>query len=224
MTHGQSSMKIGVDAVLIGAWAGEKASRILDVGTGSGVISLLLAQRFPKANIEGIDIDVLSIEEAQENFNHSPWHDRLEARLRIYPEDMLEEKEKYDLIVSNPPYFSSGIERPETRREIARHQGTLSIFSLIENSHQLLTENGVVSAIFPAEFEDKAVKTANDNELYVRRRCLIRDNSSRPVKRIMMEFSKKNEGSGEIEHLTLFEDGEPTQSYKELCREFYLKF
>lgn len=224
LTHGKSSMKVGVDAVLLGAWAGEKASVILDVGTGCGIISLMLAQRFPEALIDAVDIDALSVEEATANFTQSLWTDRLKVWKAEFPNDILNSEEKYDLIVSNPPFFLSGVDSPSTRRERARHQDKLSVFSLIEFSPAILKNEGTLAMIFPYDFIEDAIKKALENDLFPKRICRIKNREGKKVKRVMMEFQKSVNSDVIQEDLTLFNDDKPSEPYKNLCKDFYLKF
>ena len=149
------------------------------------------------------------------------------AKRLIFPEGVLSEGKKYDLIVSNPPYFKSGIGTPATRRERARHQNSLSVYSLIEHAVSLLNPDGRLAVIFPMEQRDDVIEYAIDNSLTPIRECRFRDNEKRPEKRLMIEFSPKTDGENkklETEFLTLFENGEPTERYRELCGELYLKF
>lgn len=226
--HSQSAIKVGVDAVLLGAWT--KALRqgdFLDVGTGCGVIALILAFRYPGAKIEGIDIHTPSVEEAAFNFQICEYSNNLKASLTEFPVGILERKDKYDLIVSNPPYFSSGIINPSTPREKARHQGNLSVFSLLENASSLLHWNGLLSIIFPIDYYEGVLDKADKNGLVPYRECRVRDNMNRPEKRVMMELINNKQKGGNnwpIERLVLFEDKEPTQNYRELCKDLYLKF
>lgn len=223
--HEQSSMKVGVDAVLLGAWAGKKATKILDVGTGCGVIALILAQRFPKSKIIGIDSDLISIEEASFNFRNSPWSENMTALQQEFPNCADVFQESFDLIVSNPPYFNSGISNPSTRRERARHQDSLSVFSLLEYSGHILDSNGRLSIIFPMEFREEVSIKANKNGFFIFRECIILNNKNRKPKRVMMEFGKRSDIQKEnTEYLVLFEDSQPTNEYRSLCSNFYLKF
>ena len=230
VSHNQSSMKVGVDAVLLGAWAGKKADNILEVGTGCGVISMILAQRFPSSKILAIDIDDPSVKEANMNFEASPWKDNLQAKNRRFPDDLIEIDEKYDLIVSNPPYFKSGIENPQSRREKARHQESLSVHSLITYGIGLLTDRGLMAIIFPIEFLESVIKHLRETGLTLKRVCRIRDREEKPAKRVMIECGRYYGGdeSYEEEVLTLFhlKDGirTPTAAYRDLCGELYLNF
>lgn len=224
--HGKSSMKVGVDAVLLGSWAGQYANQVLDVGTGCGVIALLLAQRFLNAHITAIDIDLPSVEEASLNFKKSIWRERLNARKLEFPKEISSLGIKFDLIVSNPPYFKSGINVPLTRREKARHQDSLSLFTLIAHSRDLLNEQGRLAIIFPRVFFEEAINAIHDQGMIEKRVCFIRDNVKRTEKRVMMEigFKETEKEMTKINRLTLFHEGMPTEEYRNLCHEFYLKF
>lgn len=236
VAHTRSSMKVGVDAVLLGAWAGKDGGKILDVGTGCGVISLILAQRFPNSDIEAIDIDQESVEEASQNFLLSSWGNRLEATVKNFPKDFLKiiesnengmtEFKGYDLIVSNPPYFQSGINSPSTRREIARHQASLSVFSLVETCGKLLKPEGRLAIIYPLEYHEETKWKATNNNLYLLRECLIKDSKKKKGKRVMAEFGCFEPDKIVSEELILFKEGirEPSEQYRELCKELYLKF
>lgn len=230
VSHHRSSMKVGVDAVLLGAWAGINPKKILDVGTGCGVISLMLSQRFLEATVDAIDIDENSIEEAKENFDRSLWNNRLRVCLANFAEFSCHFRDncrQYDLIVSNPPYFDSGIENPVTSREKARHQSSLSVFSLLEKSKDLMAESGRLSMIFPAEFYEKVRKVSERERYVLLRECRIRNRPEREEKRVMMEFGKRDfyeDVKFETKHLVMFEGGEPTEEYRHLCKDFYLKF
>ena len=149
VSHSRSSMKIGVDAVLIGSWAAENASEILDVGCGCGIISLMMAQRFPEAQILGLDIHPESVEESRSNFVSSPWSRRLKAIEGEFPIASELCERKFDLIISNPPFFASGLTELKTPRERARHQASLSVESLLKHSKDFLIQNGVLAMIFP---------------------------------------------------------------------------
>lgn len=224
--HGQGSMKVGVDAVLLGCWAGEKANEILDIGTGCGVIALILAQRFPEAKITAIDVDLPSVEESSENFLNSPWSARMKAQMAEFPGFVKEVRKKYDLVVSNPPYFSSGIINPISQREKARHQYSLSVFSLIENASEMLSEKGRLAIIFPTEYMESVKEKVLMAGLHIFKTCMVKNREGKNSKRVMMEFGICNEDNlvTKEENLILFEDEKPTKDYLNLCRDFYIKF
>ena len=227
VAHERSSMKVGADAMLLGAWAGETSGNFLDVGTGCGNIALMLAQRFPTAYISAIDIDWESVEEAEGNFQNSPWGERLKVKKGKFPEFFQDTGEGFDLIVSNPPYFQSGIEEPKTRRERARHQDSLSVFSLLRYGDRLLNSRGRISVVYPAEFQ-AAVATEGERAGYkCLRRWWVRNNPNREYRRVLEEYGRLSDYARtetEEKRLTMMENGEPTETYRELCKDFYLKF
>lgn len=232
VSHARSSMKIGVDGVLIGAWATPDGGKILDAGTGCGVIALMLAQRNPDCEVLAIDIDMPSIAEAKDNFSNSPWGERLEALKISYDEMCASENMSFDLIVSNPPFYLSGVSDFSTARNIARHQGDFSPEALILNAPGILNEGGRVAMIVPSEFFHGLQVTGIRSGLCLQRSVFVKDHPSAPVKRVMMEFlkSEKNKGErvytpDEIPVLTMFDEkGIPTPEYRELGKDFYLKF
>ena len=241
VSHSQSAMKVGVDGVLVGAWAKCEGERILDAGCGCGLIALMIAQRNPDCLVEGIDIDKPSVEEASHNVECSPWSGRV--RIKEMPFDSitgLNDTERYDLIVSNPPFFDSGVTEPLTPRERSRHQGSLSPRALVKSARNLLTEKGRLALIAPAVMMDPLKDLAEINGLLTSRICYVRDNERVVVKRVLMEFrrgeSHENnscsvsaerdvDNGPAISCLTLFQkSGEPTPEYRTLCSDFYLKF
>lgn len=230
VSHSRSSMKVGVDAVLLGAWAGVKAGRFLEVGSGCGVISLQLASRFPGSQILAVDIDPASVEESELNFRNSCFKGLVSLK-REFPIDF-HESETFDLIVSNPPFYKSGVDNPVSPREKARHCKSLSPLSLIHHSSKLLNVEGRLSMIFPADQLEEINMALKDSGLITKRICFVRNNLNRPVKRVMLEFEKRKEEEDDQntghpmnkEYLTLFENGIPTDDYQKLCGDFYLDF
>lgn len=239
VSHGQSSMKVGADAVLLGAWAPALMPRkILDVGTGCGLIALMLAQRFPDARILAIDIHEPSVAEAALNFANSPWPCRLEARLAEFPLGIIDKK--FDLIVSNPPFFDAGVASPASPREIARHVGSLSPLVLIQNAVHLLNPGGSLAMIFPADSLEKILREAEkrENELQIEKICKVRNNPGRPWRRVMASFQRSFNNSNlspsgdsshrsdsshvEISWLTLMENNQRSPQYQSLTHDFYL--
>ena len=156
--HDKCAMKVGTDGVLLGAWAPvQNAKYILDVGAGSGLISLQLAQRNPWASITSIEIDPAAAAQAKENIQSSPWSDRMEVICSDFRDYHAENK--FDLIVSNPPYFVDALKCPDNQRCMARHTNELNYELLFGHSTHLLSEQGIISVIIPSEVEKTVIDT-----------------------------------------------------------------
>lgn len=222
-------MKVGVDAVILGAWANvQNARTVLDVGCGCGVIALMIAQRSQSAQISAIDIDPESVEEATENFSASPWSDRImtkEMDFNDYCSQHMERNmEPLDYIISNPPYFDSGIYTPNSIRLKARHQGKLSPSIILEKGSALLSNKGMIGMVIPVEQTEGMIKFANSIGLNLIRKMIMTGREGREPKRCFIEFGKELK-SVVAEQLTIeFTDGSFTPEYQFLCHDFYLKF
>ena len=144
-------MKVGTDGVLLGAWAPIKQQpySILDIGTGTGIIALMLAQRSNAAQIDALEIDEKTYEQATDNFENSPWNDRLFCFHAGLDEFMEEPEDEYDLIVSNPPFYAEDFKTNDEQRDLARFQDALPFEDLIEAADLLLSENGIFAVIIP---------------------------------------------------------------------------
>ena len=181
--HDRCAMKVGTDGVLLGAWAGQgRPGKILDIGTGSGLIALMLAQRFPEARITGIEPDAEAAAQAGENFLCSPWHDRLAvstATLQDFTSGAAG-KETFDLIVSNPPFYDSTLLNPDARRSAARHTATLPYSELMRCASALMTGTSELDIIIPSEYWRQILQAAGDNGLAPQR--LVRISSTPPLR------------------------------------------
>ena len=216
------AMKVGTDGVLLGAWVDCKGvERILDIGTGTGVIALQMAQRNPNAKVYAVEIDETAAHRARANFDASPWAERLEVEKTAVQE--FAPAEKFDLIVSNPPYFVDSLLPSDAKRSTARHTHDLTFEELDEAVARLLTEGGRFALILPvAEFE----KYLTITQLNIVRRCDVHPVEGGAVKRIMAEFAKQKPTTIAYETIAIEKGrrGDYTDDYRALTKDFYLKF
>ena len=216
----KSAMKVGTDGVLLGCWVScEKANNILDIGCGTGLITLMLGQRNLIGNVTGIEIDKIASQEAQLNISNSDWKERIEIKHTSLQE--FTSQLKFDLIVSNPPFFPQN--KSQQSRDIARHTNRLSFEDLIDNAAKLLAKKGIFSVIIPKDSEEYFCKIAATHKLYCKRVCYIKGNEVSEVKRVMMEFSIIK-SIVLTKHLTIERSRHNyTSKYIQLCKDFYLK-
>jgi len=219
--HSQSSLKVTTDAVLLGAWVdAAKATHILDIGTGSGVLALMMAQKYPEATIDAIDIDAASVEEATFNFSQSAWSYRLSAFHVDFKEFYT--SNKYDLIISNPPYFVDSLVSPNVQKAVAKHTLLLDYKSLLDGIARMLTEKGVAYVVLP--FSNLGLLTAacNKNALYFDKICAVSSFYVQPpyLAIVAISFIDKNIS----QHTLAIRDAlhQYTTEYKVLTQDFYL--
>lgn len=216
------TMRVGTDAVLIGAWTNvESAKNVLDIGTGSGVIALMLAQRC-NAKIIGIDIDQLSIDKAIINFQNSPWSDRLEARCTSLQE-FKTDSSKYDVIISNPPFFVDSLNSPNARKNNARHTNSLPFEDLLKSVSYLLSEDGIFSVVIPIQYYEQFNIIAMQQNLYNVEKCIVHPNYVKPPKRLLLKYSK-NLMACKHDELFIEQNNrfEYTDKYISLTKSYYL--
>ena len=220
-----AAMKVGTDGVLLGAWIdAEGVNSVLDIGTGSGVIALMIAQRNHNATIHAVEIDHSSALQAKYNFENSPWS----SRLRIDPLPLQEFSSKcdskFDLIVSNPPYFNKSLKSPSPERTLSRHTDELPNSDLLEGVKKHLVADGRFCAIFPYTEGNIFIAEAVNYGLYCNRKLFVKTKPEKPVIRILTEFSfhKKLLPDSTISIHTI--EGDYTEEYKMLTADFYLAF
>ena len=218
-------MKIGTDAVLLGAWATVEnyLNTVLDIGTGTGIIALMLAQRSNAELIDALEIDADAYEQCVENFENSKWSDKLfcyHASLLEFTEEI---DDKYDLIVSNPPFYSEDYKTQNTKKDLARFQDAMPFEHLLESVSKLLSENGIFSVIVPFKEEKDFVRLASNYNLYSNRILHVKGNPNSEIKRSLIEFSF-NEITIKIEELIIETSRHQyTEDYINLTKDFYLK-
>ncbi len=218
----RAAMKVGTDGVLLGAWTDiePQCRRILDIGTGTALIALMMAQRASQAHITAIDIDAPSVEDARLNVAKSPWSDRVE----VVEGDVVNylAETRFDLIVTNPPYFISSLHSPERSRSAARHSESLPFNLLVGSVVRLLRDGGHFSLILP-EDEGNRFRRMACEQLSLTRLTEVWSTPKSGVKRLLMEFIKGS-SSGFATDRLIISDGDFTPEYRELTKDFYLKF
>ena len=220
----RAAMKVGTDGVLLGAWVrvDDSDRRILDVGTGTGVIALMMAQRTVNARITGVEIDPPSADEARGNAAASPWSDRVEVvccDVAGYSPD-----ERFDLIVSNPPYFSESLLPPDPGRAAARHTDTLSFDALADSVRRLLADDGRFALILPTAEAVRFRMTAVGRGLYPHRMTEVWSTPRSGAIRLLAEYSLRPSAEPPAAGRVVIDDGGFTDEYRRLTKDFYLKF
>ena len=219
----KAAMKVGIDSVLLGAWANfNGAARILDIGTGTGLLTLMAAQR-SVAGIDAIELEPEAASEALLNFQNSEWKERI--RLMIGAFQDFNAENSYDHIISNPPFFENGSKSSNSKRAQARHSDSLSLSQLLGKSVGLLTENGKISLILPADQENRLLFLSNANGMHVTRFCRVAPDDKKAPHRILTELSKFP-GKLHAHDLFIRDSGSGNYSgeYRELTKDFYLAF
>ncbi|SHE45224.1 tRNA1(Val) (adenine(37)-N6)-methyltransferase [Chryseobacterium sp. OV279] len=210
--------RVGTDGVLLGVLADvENASEVLEIGTGTGLISLMLAQRNTKASFLGLDINEDAVLLTRTNFEHSPFR----SRLKNIHQDLktFETEKKFDLIVSNPPYFE---ESGSDKDKIARQTVELNFQQLIVASVKFLDDQGILSVIIPAEAGDDFIKTALENQLFLKRRINIKGIENSKTKRLVLEFSLAEMQVQESDFVIEKSPRQYSDLYLELTKEFHV--
>lgn len=220
------AMKISTDGVLLGAWApvAKDTFSILDIGTGTGIIALMLAQRTDAQQIDALEIEENAYEQATDNFENSPWNDRLFCFHAGLDEFMEEPEDEYDLIVSNPPFYSEDYKTNNEQRDLARFQDALPFEDLIEAADLLLSENGVLAVIIPFKEEETFIAIAEEYELYPVKITRVKGTPTTEIKRSLLAFKRFELPALDSDELIIeTARHEYTPEYIELTQDFYLK-
>lgn len=225
------AMKVGTDGTLLGAWAAldRPDGRILDIGTGTGLIALMMAQRYPQAHVTAIDIDAEAVCQATENVRQSPFAERIQVCQADVNDFMANENgseatEAFDAIVCNPPYFNNALICPDSQRTQARHTLSLSYWQLMAAAHRLLHHEGVFSVIIPSDFFRQLESEAHLVGFFLSRVYGVHTIEGKPVKRYLIEL-RKHPQKEVINKDVIIEESPNVRSewYRELTKDFYIK-
>ena len=223
-----TAMKVGTDGVLLGAWCNLEMypDTILDIGAGTGVISLMIAQRCDAMTIDAVEVDEEAYEQTVQNFEASDWGDRLygyNASFQDFAAEIEEEEESYDLIVSNPPFYTDAFESQNDARNKARFTSSLSFEELLEGVSKIIAEDGIFTTIIPYKEETEFINLAVQNKLFLNRVCRVRGNATTEIKRSLLEFSKHPKQLLETTLTIEADRHQYTEEYILLTQDFYLK-
>lgn len=218
-------MKIGTDGVLLGAWTSIEHNpfNVLDIGAGTGILSLMIAQRSYAENIEALEIDDDAFEQCAENFENSPWNDRLfcfHASLMEYIEAV---DEKFDLIICNPPFYTEDYKTEDEARNVARFNDAMPMEHIIFAVINFLSDKGKFSIIIPYKEEEKYIDEASLIHLFPNRILRVRGNANSDIKRSLIEFSYSESPINISELIIETERHQYTEDYINLTKDFYLK-
>ena len=221
----RAAMKVGTDGVLLGAWASVPlpGGRVLDVGTGTGLIALMIAQRTVNVVVDALEIDPSSALQAKENFRNSPWRERLSCMHVSFQEYASQCREGYDLLICNPPFFSASSKTPSSEKNLARHDDSLRLDDIFRGSAGLMKENSLISLILPFHKEAQALELIREHKLYCSRLTRVKPAPGKPLKRVLLECSNMPGDCRKAE--MIIETGlrhRYSEAFKNLVKDFYL--
>lgn len=222
----KTAMKVGTDGVLLGAWTpiNHKPNSILDIGAGTGLIALMLAQRTSAGQIDTLEIDEEAYEQATDNFENSPWSDRLFCYHAGLNEFVEEPEDEYDLIVCNPPFYAEDYKTDNEQRDLARFSDAMPFEELIEAADLFISENGIFSVIIPHKEEEKFIALANEFDLYPVKITRVKGTTTSETKRSLLAFSRSKQDNFPIDELIIETTRHTyTEEYIALTKDFYLK-
>ena len=222
VSHARSAMKVGTDGVLLGAWCSVGGCRrVLDVGTGCGLIALMVAQRNDAVRVDAIDVDAGAVADARSNFAASPWPERLNALETDF--NAFEPDGPYDLIVSNPPFFSDSLLPPDAQRAVARHGGLLTYDQLVGKAAAMLTPRGMLALVTPSQARSRVLECASFARLTLLRMTSVQTAAGVDAKRILWEFGREPGPTATSVLAIRDASGGYSADYRRLCSGFYLE-
>lgn len=221
-----AAMKIGTDSVLLGAWVlCDKESRILDIGAGSGILSLMLAQRNEKTAIDAVEVDPDAADNAKLNVKLSPWPDQIQIFSTTIQEFSVKAKQKYSLIICNPPFFTNSLKAPDKARNLARHNDSLPVNELLDSTSKLISENGKAAFIIPADAYENWKIEADKRHLFPKHLTWVKSSPTHAPHRAMVIFSRKKQTVIPEDEICIYtSEKNYSQQYREITRDYYLKF
>lgn len=219
------AMKVGTDSVLLGAWAHIPAQgRVLDIGAGTGILSLMAAQRSECAMITAIEIDSDAAQQCVENVERSEWSDRVQVICGDFTDCNFPLDVRFDAILSNPPFFEQSLLSPDAARTVARHTTTLTYDTIFDRTRALITPDGTLSMVVPADLYMRIDETAMTYGWGASRRTLIHTTARKPAKRVLCEWRRNHYAPCVEHHLTIHDaDGSYNKEYVDLTADFYLR-
>ena len=225
LDHSLSTMKVGTDAVLLSAIAPRNQNgKILDIGTGCGLIAMLMAQFNPQAHISAIDIDKPSIQQAENNFSQSPYHERLQAintTLQDFASNPVNHK-TYNMVITNPPYFVNSLNAPQKRRNLARHNNTLPFSELIEGILKVITPSAYVTIILPPIQSEEVHESFHKRGMHLVQQSIILPKPDKAIARIINTYSPTKTSLETNKIIIRQNDNTYTPQYKELIADILL--
>lgn len=223
VAHSKCAMKIGVDGVLIGAWTeSDNPKSILDIGTGSGLISLMMQQKFPDALITALEPNKLAHQEALDNFDTSPFPKKINLQLTDLQD--FPQTNTYNIIISNPPFYEGNVSSGNENRDQARQSKYLPLEVFIKKSASLLAEDGILNFVYPTQQTDQILNFAKRSKLHLIKQTIVFPNTSKLSKRTLFSFSKTDSTSLKNQLFIKNSENEFTQQYIDLTKDFYINF
>ncbi len=217
-------MKVSTDGILLGAWTNlTNTNNLLDIGCGTGLLSLMAAQRNPQVQITAVDIESSAIESAQLNVTQSPWAKRITIIKQDIQHLAQNAQTAFDTIICNPPYFTTGLTADNDIRATARHTMTLSPQSLMDAIDQLITPTGAASLIIPTQENASFLQAATNHQLFVRRYTQVQTTPTKPASRLLIELVKVPVAQPILDSLVIQKQGHYTPEFTQLTKDFYLK-
>lgn len=222
--HDRCAMKVGTDGVLLGAWANiTNTQQILDIGTGTGLIALMLAQR-SIAQIDAVEIDLEAYNQAKENINNSPWSNRIQVYHNSIQNYAINCPKRYNLLITNPPFFTNASKAAIEARTIARHSDSLDQIEILQIAEKLLCEDGRLAIIYPTQQAETFQEKAETFGFYCQRKLYVKSTLESPIKRILLEIGKNQLDYQESTLLIETARHIYSAEFVELIKDFYLKY